>query len=214
MSENIRKWTKRLASAVVIALLSVLCFTMPISAGILDDILISATPDWEELTLANVVTIAPLTHDPPITLKGFIMDDGGSVITERGFVWSLSSYEDPGDVSPEEADYEYHWTEEGEFGEGRYSYDPPDLVERTEYYGRAVVLNSSGWSYGNEVTFDPITPIPREASFGLLWIVTSVIAISIVGSVLTHTNPVMWMILATGGVIAIKIIESAITLIV
>lgn len=120
---------------------------------------VTYTPTQEGVkvvSIITVVTIAPATNNPPVTLTGDITDAGGSVVTGRGFVWSLTSHDDPGNIPPENTDYEFMWIEEGEFGEGEFYYQPPDLIENTDYHGRAFAINIDGSYYGNEVVFDPI----------------------------------------------------------
>lgn len=147
----------------VLAVLALaLLFSGVVYAAISENINVFYTPASEtpELpVLVTVVTRAPEGSEPLITLTGDILNDGNSVITARGFVLGLISYEDPGDTAPEDNGYESMWIEEGVFGVGEFHYQPPDLVPRTDHYGRAFAANSVGWSYGNEVTFNP-SPAP------------------------------------------------------
>ena len=127
-------------------------------AALFEDIIITYTPYVEPKdtppTLVTLITTAD--EGPPVELIGDITDTGGSTIIERGFVWGLQHCTDPGDIDPNETGYGYNWLEEGEFGLGEFGYYPPDLLLDTDYYGRAVALNAIGWSYGNEVVFDPL----------------------------------------------------------
>jgi len=153
-----RKYRKLLLTAMVVAVVFSALGGL-VYADLSEDISIFYTPGrdgtGEATRLSTVVTIAPKGTEPPVTLTGDILDTGGSVVTKRGFVWSLTSYPDPGDVAPGYNGYEFWWIEEGTFGEGKFYYQPPDLKAHTDYYGRAFALNSIGWSYGNEVVFDP-----------------------------------------------------------
>ncbi len=162
MCKNLRKYVLRVVGILLLAV-GVLYLTVPVFAAGLDSILVSVIPGWDETgesaRLSAIVTIAPESNEPPVTLTGDILDAGGSTVTKRGFVWSLTSYPDPGDIEPGYNGYELWWIEEGTFGTGEFYYQPLDLIANIDYHGRAFALNSIGWSYGNEVVFDPsVTP--------------------------------------------------------
>ena len=73
---------------------------------------------------------------------GNITNNGGSVVTERGVVWSTSSSPTLEDASSTSGD-----------GSGSFNSKITGLSEKTTYYVRAYATNSQGTSYGNEVSF-------------------------------------------------------------
>ncbi len=92
------------------------------------------------------------------TLNGNITDDGGTTITNYGFVWDTVSRADPGNVAPAASAYSDNWTIGGGFySEGAINHPTgATLVADTIYYCRAAAQNSIGWSYGTEVSFETI----------------------------------------------------------
>lgn len=95
-----------------------------------------------------------LTSDSA-TLNGTIDDDGGTTITNYGFVWDTTSRGNPGNTAPTASAYTNSW----EVGAGTYSEGAIDhatgatLVSGLAYYARAAAYNSEGWSYGDEEVF-------------------------------------------------------------
>lgn len=76
------------------------------------------------------------------TGNGSVDTDGGSVITERGFVWSTS-------INPTTSDSKV--TVAG--ATGSYSGSLTSLVASTLYHYRAYAINVTGTSYGADTTF-------------------------------------------------------------
>lgn len=83
-----------------------------------------------------------------ITNTGVVGDDD-----ERGFVWGLFSFPEPGDVAPGASGYTDDWTEAGSFGTGAFSYDIAGLTLETVYYYRAAAHSVDGWAYSDEICF-------------------------------------------------------------
>jgi uncharacterized protein (TIGR02145 family) len=97
--------------------------------------------------LATLTTL-PITNltDTTASSGGNITDDGGSLITQRGIVWSTSP-------NPTIAD---NFTSEGS-GTGSFSSNLTGLIAGNTYYLRAYATNSAGTAYGNELSFYNIT---------------------------------------------------------
>lgn len=76
------------------------------------------------------------------TCGGYITDSGGTPITERGIVWSLSP-------NPTTANSKAV----AGAGMGNFTAGIIGLTGTTTYYVRAYAINSAGTAYGNEVTF-------------------------------------------------------------
>lgn len=75
--------------------------------------------------------------------NGTVLSDGGSVITERGFVWSTSA-------NPTTADSKV--TVAGTTG--AYAGAMTGLSSSTTYHFRAYAINALGTTYGADTTFD------------------------------------------------------------
>ena len=75
---------------------------------------------------------------------GDITDDGGTLVTRRGIIWSSS--ENP-DLDDNEG-----MTEDGK-GKGKFTSELKNLSPNTTYYVRAYSVNSAGTAYGNQVSF-------------------------------------------------------------
>jgi hypothetical protein len=84
------------------------------------------------------------------TLSGNITSASG--LDSRGFVWDTSTHNDPGNTAPGDSDYSNNWTESSS-SMGVYTTNIADLIEGTLYYVRAVLHDSGGWTYGDEITF-------------------------------------------------------------
>lgn len=104
-------------------------------------------------------TVAPNTNGFPVlstqnvtnisennaTSGGFIVENGGSPITQRGVVWSTSQ-------NPTVAN---NLTTDGT-GTGNFSSSLTGLAENNTYYVRAYAANNNGTSYGNMVSFNTL----------------------------------------------------------
>lgn len=92
------------------------------------------------------------------TSGGNITSDGGTTVTERGVCWNTSS-------SPTVNDSK---TINGT-GTGSFTSSLTGLTEATTYYVRAYAINSTGISYGNEITFyTPVLPTLTTTAVSLI----------------------------------------------
>ena len=92
------------------------------------------------------------------TLNGSVTNDGGTSVTERGFVYGTTSNStNPGNIVPP-ATYTSNWTEgSSSFGTGSISHNIGGLVAGITYYVRAFAKNPTGYGYGDEVSFTTLT---------------------------------------------------------
>lgn len=97
------------------------------------------TPSIVTNSANNITAVAALTG-------GNITDDGGSLVTQRGVVWSTS----PDPVTSD------NFTNDGS-GIGSYTSSLSGLNPSTTYYIRAYATNSAGTSYGNEISFTTLS---------------------------------------------------------
>lgn len=99
------------------------------------------------LAAANlpVLTTSPITNNaaPNARSGGNITADGGSPVTDRGVVWS---------VSPNPEVSSTRTTHDGT-GIGSFTSQITPTLPGTTYYVRAYARNVNGTSYGNQVTF-------------------------------------------------------------
>jgi len=86
-------------------------------------------------------------------LHGNVTSINGTEITDRGFVWAVSHYPNPGDTAPGDTLYTYYWTESGSFGTGTFEHTITGLTGLTYYYFRACAYNDDEWGYGEERVF-------------------------------------------------------------
>ncbi len=120
------------------------------------------TIDYNPATAPTVTTSAASSiAATSATLNGNITSDGGSAITNYGFVWGTADLGDPGPATgPNASAYAGKW----QVGAGSYSPIPyatthstgATLTHGTTYYFRAAALNSVGWAYGSAVSFNTI----------------------------------------------------------
>jgi len=111
---------------------------------------------FPSITMAAVPTVinrnadvnGVVTLHGEITATGVVGDDD-----ERGFVWGLFSFPDPGNVAPGASGYTDNWTEAGSFGVGTYTHDVAGLTLETVYYYRACAHSADGWAYSDEICF-------------------------------------------------------------
>ena len=99
-------------------------------------------------TLANlsslVTTIATNITSVSATSGGTISADGGAPVTSRGIVWDTNT--NPTIVLTTK-------TTDGAVGVGNFISNLSGLAASTKYYVRAYATNSTGTSYGDEITF-------------------------------------------------------------
>ena len=113
---------------------------------------------------APIIATNPATSITTVsaTLNGKIDSTGGSSVLEKGFDWGTS----PGS-------YFNQYVQTGSFSAGSFSKYISGLTPGTKYYFRAKARNSSGWTYGNELSFTANTSptyfsISRDPSSGTI----------------------------------------------
>lgn len=89
--------------------------------------------------MTNVVT--NITHNSAI-FNGDVVDDGGAIVTEKGFCWS---------VSPDPTIYDNHINVGAD--EGQFTIEIIGLNPETTYYVKAYAVNSVDVSYGESLSF-------------------------------------------------------------
>lgn len=106
----------------------------------------------------NLPTIATLPIDSNFTTStetqtgGNITDDGNTPVTARGVVYSKDSLPD---ISNSEKTIDSS-------GKGIFISHLSGLTPSTKYFVRAYATNNKGTSYGNEITFTTLGPIPSN----------------------------------------------------
>lgn len=85
-----------------------------------------------------------------IVAQETITSIGAEIADIRGFVYSLTSHSDPGNVAPASSGYELSVSSSGSFDVGTYLSVLPTTANK-KYYIRAFAHNSYGYSYGTEI---------------------------------------------------------------
>ena len=103
--------------------------------------------------LPTVVTgvVSDITNESAICAAE-VTDNGGTAVTARGLVWSLSNNQ----VTLDDAD---GTTSEGS-GLGSFNSTMTTLVRYTEYWVRAYATNGAGTAYGNALPFRTLPELP------------------------------------------------------
>ncbi len=151
-----------LAAVIAVVLVTMLSISGLVNAAIAEVISVLYTPSEPE---NPVIEVSFTNRDTIVELFGDVSNLGKSTITERGFVWSLSSHEAPGNIAPGDTDYECFWIEEGIFGSEQFSHLPQDLLSDTDYYGRGFIVVEGEYIYSeDELVFDPESAAPTPMS--------------------------------------------------
>ena len=119
----------------------------PVSAPILD------TPTVDEITGTTA------------TLGGNVTGDGGSTISERGFVLSSTSENDEPEIGGEGVS---QFGQGGPHATGAFTRAVDGLLADTEYSFRAYAINASGTGYSDVETFTTPTVADPEGEDGLV----------------------------------------------
>lgn len=90
--------------------------------------------------------------------SGYIADNGGGSILERGFVYDIASKSAPGNVAPASSGYANNAGDSGTYSTGAFTKAVTDLKSNTTYYVRAYSRTVAGYSYGDEKSFTTETP--------------------------------------------------------
>ncbi|HSI70105.1 MAG TPA: hypothetical protein VK941_07720, partial [Gillisia sp.] len=103
----------------------------------------------------TVITASPSEITPnSASLGGEITNDGGSLVSERGVVWSTSSNSNISDNKIQMGS-----------GSGKFSGVVNNLPSNTTIYSRAYAINGEGVSYGNENIFKTLAPQLKNFSW-------------------------------------------------
>jgi hypothetical protein len=127
------------------------------------------------------VTTQPLTSvsATSVTANGTVTDEGGSTVSDRGFIYSTQSFPTIGDGGT----ISYEGNGAGSFSSLiTFEWMPPG----TTYYLRAYAINDVGVAYGNQVTFTTDSPAPPTIRTTSATNVTQTSAT--VGAVITHSG--------------------------
>lgn len=117
-----------------------------------------STTDFQ-LTLIKTNNVS-LIYEEGATLYGQVIDNGGTDLTERGFCYGQNQ-------NPSVKDTKILIVGNNI---GTYSFELNNLKSSTLYFVRAYAINSKGISYGDQVQFTTLPPIPTIISkTGRIW---------------------------------------------
>jgi uncharacterized protein (TIGR02145 family) len=132
-------------------------------------------PVWSGPAFATLTTnVATSVTNITAISGGNITSDGGTPVTARGICWSTS----PNPTVTNST------TNDGA-GTGIFSSNISDLLGSTTYYVRAYAINTTGISYGNQITFTTPVPTPPSLTTTTLSSITSV-SVATGGSVVNN----------------------------
>ena len=132
-------------------------------------------PMWSGPAFATLTTnVATSVTNITAISGGNITSDGGTPVTARGICWSTS----PNPTVANDS------TRNG-VGTGTFSSNISDLLGSTTYYVRAYAVNTTGLSYGNQITFTTPVPTPPSLTTTALSSITSV-SVATGGSVVNN----------------------------
>ncbi len=123
-------------------------------------------PMWSGPAFATLTTnVATSVTNITAISGGNITSDGGTPVTARGICWSTS----PNPTISNDT------TKNGS-GLGLFTSNLSNLLGNTIYYVRAYAINTSGISYGNQISFTTIAPVFPNLSTTAISAITSVSA--------------------------------------
>jgi uncharacterized protein (TIGR02145 family) len=132
-------------------------------------------PMWSGPAFATLTTnVATSVTNITAISGGNITSDGGTPVTARGICWSTSP-------NPTVTNS----TTNNGAGTGIFSSNISDLLGSTIYYVRAYAVNTTGVSYGNQITFTTPVPTPPSLTTTTLSSITSV-SVATGGSVVNN----------------------------
>ena len=132
-------------------------------------------PMWSGPAFATLTTnVATSVTNITAISGGNITSDGGTPVTARGICWSTS----PNPTVANDS------TRNG-VGTGTFSSNISGLLGSTTYYVRAYAVNTTGLSYGNQITFTTPVPTPPSLTTTALSSITSV-SVATGGSVVNN----------------------------
>ena len=132
-------------------------------------------PMWSGPAFATLTTnVATSVTNITAISGGNITSDGGTPVTARGICWSTS----PNPTVANDS------TRNG-VGTGTFTSNISGLLGSTTYYVRAYAVNTTGLSYGNQITFTTPVPTPPSLTTTALSSITSV-SVATGGSVVNN----------------------------
>jgi len=135
----------------------------------------TGVPMWSGPAFATLTTnVATSVTNIAAISGGNISSDGGTPVTARGICWSTSP-------NPTVANS----TTSNGAGTGIFSSNISDLLGSTTYYVRAYAVNTTGVSYGNQITFTTPVPTPPSLTTTAVSSITSV-SVATGGSVVNN----------------------------
>lgn len=116
--------------------------------GLVAIVFVACSKDEGELPAVSTAEVTDVTHASAVS-GGTVTDNGGSLITAMGVVWSTSD-------NPTVSD---HYSSDGEYTidgvlEREFTSHLSDLQDDTLYYMRAYAANETGVAYGESRTFE------------------------------------------------------------
>lgn len=120
--------------------------------------------DEAAVVIPEIPTITTQAPTLPNTGNGNITNTGGENNDKRGFVFGKTSQSGPGDVAPGASGYDDFVEKTGNFGTGAFTDALTPLAINTVFFVRAYGHNSSGYGYGNEVSFTTQKAIQKGAT--------------------------------------------------
>jgi uncharacterized protein (TIGR02145 family) len=135
----------------------------------------TGVPMWSGPAFATLSTNAATSVTNIMAISGGnITSDGGTPVTARGICWSTS----PNPTVANDS------TRNG-VGAGLFTSNISNLLGSTTYYIRAYAINTTGISYGNQITFTTPVPTPPSLTTTALSSITSV-SVATGGSILNN----------------------------
>lgn len=135
----------------------------------------TGVPMWSGPAFATLSTNAATSVTNIMAISGGnITSDGGTPVTARGICWSTS----PNPTVANDS------TRNG-VGAGLFTSNISNLLGSTTYYIRAYAINTTGVSYGNQITFTTPVPTPPSLTTTALSSITSV-SVATGGSILNN----------------------------
>lgn len=136
----------------------------------------------QEETFTTTIPVLPTVSTEPMGYigsyaangSGFILNDGGAAITQRGLCWSIAP-------NPTVNNY-VSFTDQGTGQFGRTLYN---LSAGTTYHVRAFAISIAGTSYGNDITFNTLGAAPTLTT-NVISSIAATMAIS--GGVITNNG--------------------------
>ncbi len=110
-------------------------------------------------TVTDSLPLANLTHETAV-FNGYIGSDGGSTITERGFVYALTATS----ATPTVGASDVTKVVDDAVGTEPFTASITGLIAATSYTMRAYAINEIGTSYGTAITFTTLATPPTFTS--------------------------------------------------